>query len=171
VPITSKRRQRSIFGRSSSRGGVFSKLIVGAMLLPIKALIKHSEEKRMSLLGMNDVDRMNGLNFEQYVGNLLKRLGYSVKVTKASGDYGVDIIAKKYDRSYAIQVKRQYTNVSRRAISDAVTGMIHYKCSNSMVITNRYFSKAAVELAKSSNCVLVDRDGLISWIKQVDGRQ
>ena len=68
------------------------------------------------------------------------------------------------DDKIAIQVKRQQSNVSRRAVSDAVAGMNYYDCNKSMVITNSYYSKAAYELATVNYCELVDRDELVQWI-------
>ncbi|MDQ3131159.1 MAG: restriction endonuclease, partial [Acidobacteriota bacterium] len=112
-----------------------------------------------------DIDNMDGLDFEHYVADLLYKQGFETEVTKGSGDLGVDIIAANYDGKYAVQVKRYNQPVSRRAISDAVAGKSYYKCDLAMVITNNYFTKDAIKLAKSSGCLLVDRDKLIQWIK------
>jgi len=56
--------------------------------------------------------------------------------------------------------------VSRRAVSDAVAGQHYYNCDLAMVITNNYFQEGAIQLAKSTNCTLVDRDTLSEWIQQ-----
>jgi hypothetical protein len=66
----------------------------------------------------------------------------------------------------AIQVKRHTGKVSRRAISDAVGGMQHYRCNKAMVVTNSYFTPGAILLARSNRCTLVDRDQLSQWIIQ-----
>lgn len=50
---------------------------------------------RHFFFGVN-FDKMNGYEFEEYAAGYLKRNGYSkVTVTKASRDFGVDLIAKK----------------------------------------------------------------------------
>jgi restriction system protein len=85
-------------------------------------------------------------------------------MTKASGDLGVDLIASNDTSKIAIQAKRYESKVSRRAISDAVAGMRHYKCNRAMVITNNYFTPDAIKLAKSAGCMLIDRDVLADWI-------
>ncbi|MBV8101041.1 MAG: restriction endonuclease, partial [Verrucomicrobia bacterium] len=82
----------------------------------------------------------------------------------ASGDLGVDLIASKGQDRIAIQVKRYGGTVSRRAISDAVAGMQHYRCNQAMVITNSRFTPGAITLAKSTQCSLIDRDELVKWI-------
>lgn len=103
---------------------------------------------------------MNGLEFEVYIARLLRHMGYKVENIKASVDFGVDIIAKKQDETYAIQVKRHSYPVSRRAVSDAVAGKQHYNCDKAMVITNNYFTKDAIALANSCDCILIDRKTL-----------
>src|SRR5262249_6354482 len=109
-------------------------------------------------------DSMTGIDFERYLQELLKSQGYSVRLTQASGDLGVDLVASKNAEKIAIQAKRNSSKVSRRAVSDAVAGMQHYRCNKSMVITNNYFSPGAVTLARSTGCFLVDRDELAEWI-------
>jgi len=125
------------------------------------------ENRRLDALraiSVSDIDNMGGIQFEHYVKDLLRSRGYSAKVTSGSNDFGVDIIASKKGNKYAIQVKCQKSNVSRRAVSDAVAGMPFYKTNKCMVITNSYYSKGAYDLAKVNNCVLVDRDELAKWI-------
>lgn len=117
---------------------------------------------------ISDVDNMEGVRFEQYIGHLLQYRGFSVAVTKASGDLGADIVARKGWSKYAIQVKRHDGHVSRRAVSDAVAAMTHYKCNCAMVITNSYFSTGAKKLPESTNCVLVDRNTLARRISDFE---
>jgi HJR/Mrr/RecB family endonuclease len=110
------------------------------------------------------IDEMAGRDFEHYVAQLLSHQGFQTEVTPSSGDFGVDIVASKSSIKYAIQVKRQATNVSRRAISDAVGGQKHYSCNATMVVTNASFTDDAQELAKSNDCRLVDRAELRKWM-------
>lgn len=44
---------------------------------------------------VESVDKMDGHNFEVFVGKLFTALGYKTTVTKQSNDQGVDVIAKK----------------------------------------------------------------------------
>lgn len=127
-------------------------------------MLKVNRKIFLSDAGISYLDEMAGLDFEHYLGKLLENQGYSTTVTQGSGDLGVDIIATKDGVKYAIQAKRQSGNVSRRAVSDAVAGAMHYKCDKSMVVTNGYFSYGAKALAQSTNCILVDRDLLVKWV-------
>jgi restriction system protein len=118
---------------------------------------------------MDNIDSMSGVEFEDYLEGMLTTQGYSVKLTPGSSDFGVDLVATCSSEKIAIQVKRHRTRISRRAVSDAVAGMHHYRCDSAMVITNSYFTEGAVKLAKSTGCTLIDRDALARWIVQIEG--
>ncbi len=107
---------------------------------------------------------MVGVEFEKYLKKLLTYRGYSVMRTPGSGDFGVDLVASRSSDKIAIQVKRSESQISRRAISDAVAGMPHYSCNKAMVITNNHFTRGAVTLARSTSCILIDRIALARWI-------
>lgn len=136
------------------------------IVLTIVAFIHDVKEqnKRLKAIEISNVDLMEGVEFEEYLQKLLTGRGYSIDITKASGDLGVDLVAAKGDEKIAIQAKRFKANVSRRAISDAVAGMTYYGCNHAMVITNSYFSPGAMELATATGCILIDRDTLVNWI-------
>ena len=53
---------------------------------------------------LEKIDAMSGLDFEIFVANLLKKQGYVTTNLKGSGDFGVDVIAKKGGIKYAVQV-------------------------------------------------------------------
>ena len=105
-----------------------------------------------------DVDLMSGLEFEQFVADLFERKGYKVKVTKASGDQGIDVIAEKSGTKIGIQAKCYSGTVGNSAIQEAVAGKQFYLCDKAMVITNNYFTPSAIELAAANDVVLWNRD-------------
>lgn len=111
-------------------------------------------------LKLSDVDTMDGLKFEKYIANALKKQGYSNVTLTEQYDYGVDIIANKDGVRWGIQVKRYSGLVKAEAVRQVVTGLRVYSCDRAMVITNSVFSNVAVRLAESNDCVLVDRSGL-----------
>lgn len=100
---------------------------------------------------------MQGHEYEHLVAEHLKSKGYTgVKVTKASGDYGVDVIAHKHGSKYAVQCKYYTAPVGVAAVQEAVAGKAMYGCDEAMVVTNSTFTKAAEELAKANNVTLLD---------------
>lgn len=99
---------------------------------------------------------MEGHDYEYVVAAYLRNKGYhSVKVTKASGDYGVDVIAHKGQMKYAVQCKYYNSPVSLGAVQEAVAGKAMYGCNAAMVVTNSTFTKAAEELAAKNGVVLI----------------
>ncbi len=129
-----------------------------------KRRLRKQEERRFRTSELADVDNMSPYEFEKFVGELMKRRGYTTAVVGQAGDMGVDVVAQKGDKKYAVQVKRHSSRVSRRAVSDAVAGKEHYGCNAAMVVTNNHFTKGAEELARSTKCELVGRDTLADWI-------
>lgn len=98
---------------------------------------------------------MNGYNFEKQCAELLRAKGYrNVTVTKASGDQGVDIIAYKGAKKYAIQCKYYSSPVGNKAIQEVYAGAGYYDCTNCIVMTNSTFTKSAKDIANKLNVQL-----------------
>jgi len=103
---------------------------------------------------------MDGLNFEQYVANLLRANGFHNVSLTEKYDFGVDIIAEKDGMRWGIQAKRYSGLVKADAVRQIVTGLRLYGCDRAMVITNSTYSAVAQRLAAGNDCVLIDRIGL-----------
>ena len=101
---------------------------------------------------------MTGHEYEQVVARYLQRHGYyGVQVTKGSGDFGVDVIARKGLTKYAVQCKYYSHAVGLDAIQEVVAGKTYYGCDAAMVVTNSTFTKAARELATRNGVKLIER--------------
>jgi restriction system protein len=144
--------------------GFILAVIILIILIATKVASYNKEKSSLKALQLADVDSMTGANFENYVALLLRHQGFKAQVTRASNDFGVDIVAEKNKLKYAVQVKRYSRSVSRRAVSDAAGGKSYYKCNAAMVVTNNFFTAGAKELASSAKCELVDRNQLAKWI-------
>lgn len=128
----------------------------------------HSTNKNgFNGIKIEDVDLMSGIEFEAFIQDLFKRMGYSVNLTRASGDQGIDLIAKKNGLSIGIQTKCYSNSVSNKAVQEVAAGIKYYNLSKAMVITNNYFTKSAIELAISNDVTLWDRSLLKEKIKEV----
>jgi len=103
---------------------------------------------------------MNGHEFEHYVAEILTASGYHATVTKGSGDYGVDVLV---DSNVAVQVKYYSEPVGLKAVQEIVAGAIMYDCSETWVVTNNTFTKAAVALAEKNKVRLIDGEEL-DWM-------
>ena len=109
------------------------------------------------------LDTMDGFEFEYYCADLLSANGFDdVKVTRSSGDYGIDILAEKDGVTYAIQCKRYTGLVGVKAVQEAYAGRDYYDRMVGAVLTNQYFTKPAVQAARKLKILLWDRDYLQS---------
>ena len=131
------------------------------LIYSYKEQIKY--EERLSQANINEVDSMSGIEFEEYLEVLFKKLGYKVKRTKASNDYGADLILNGESR-IAIQAKRYNKTVGVKAIQEVNSARQYYNTTYAWVITNNYFSSNAINLANVTNVKLVDRDELVDLI-------
>ena len=114
-----------------------------------------------TITSVTNVDRMEGHEFEYFCAELLKRCGFEeVKVTRGSGDQGVDILATKEDIRYAIQCKNYSTPLGNKPIQEVYAGKTFYKCHVGVVMTNTTFTKSACELADSVGIILWDKERL-----------
>lgn len=115
--------------------------------------------------GLRVIDRMSGAEFEEFVAAQLRVAGYSVTPTASTGDYGVDLIAKKDGARMAVQCKRLAKAVGVAAVQQVVSGARQHGCSRTVVVTNQTFTKAARQLAITHQCRLVGRTQLQSWTR------
>lgn len=116
---------------------------------------------------VKELDEIEGHDFEYYCAELLKKRGFvDVVVTKASGDYGVDVLAEKDGVTYGIQCKAYATPVGVKAVQEAYAGKEYYDRMVGAVLTNQYFTKPAVEAAKKLKILLWDRGYLDSMIEE-----
>jgi HJR/Mrr/RecB family endonuclease len=155
--------------RLASRQNIVELLLVAGILLGI-ILLFTARAKLRARRGAHRsadslVDKMSGIEFERYVANILSRQGYKQIQLTEHYDLGLDIIARKQDVIWGIQVKRYATPVGIAAVRQAVAALQHYECDRAMVITNSSFSPSARDLAASNNCLLVDGQQLLRWAR------
>lgn len=114
-------------------------------------------DKRITV---EEIEHLNGFEFEELIGEFFRKAGYKVKVTKKSGDQGADLIVEKEGVSTAIQTKKYAGSVGNTAVQEVVAGMKYYDCDKSIVITTGKFTKGAFELAGRNGVQLIDKKGL-----------
>ncbi|MFM7592483.1 MAG: restriction endonuclease, partial [Isosphaeraceae bacterium] len=117
---------------------------------------------------IKEVDEMDGLEFELFIADIFKLKGYTIETTPVSGDFGVDLILNKNSIKSALQAKRYTGNVGVSAIQEVISGCAYYKCDNSIVLTNSFFTAAAVELGSKLGVFLINRTKLIKMITSLN---
>lgn len=139
-------------------------LFVLLLTVTVIFLVTRSYRKKC---GIKELDEIEGHEFEYYCAELLKKRGFiEVTVTKGSGDYGIDVLAEKDGVTYGIQCKAYTGPVGVKAVQEAFAGKEYYDRMVGAVLTNRYFTKPAVEAAKKLKILLWDRGYLDSMIEE-----
>lgn len=106
----------------------------------------------------NRMDDLEGHDFEFFCADLLRGQGFiDVEVTRASGDFGVDILAEKDGVTYAVQCKRYNGPVGVDAVLRTYGGQAYYERMVGAIMTNQYFTSPAVDAAKKLRILLWDR--------------
>ncbi len=152
--------------RNESISSCIAILIALAMLAYIFTIVfrncKNSKhDKKFINSDIKVVDKMNGQEFEEFLLAHFRKLGYSGHTTAVTGDYGADLILTKGSEKVAVQAKRYKSNVGIDAIQQVIGAKAYYHANKGIVATNSYFTKNAINLAKSSNIELIDRNSLI----------
>ena len=115
---------------------------------------------------LKQLDEMDGHQFEYACADILKANGYKhVKVTRSSGDFGVDIIAEKDKVRYAIQCKRYNHKLDNTPIQEVVGNDSYHIIP---VMTNQYFTEPAKQLAQVNDIELLDRDTLSHMVDKTE---
>ncbi len=117
---------------------------------------------------------MSGIEFENFVAGLYRSRGFEVELTRASGDYGADLIVAAagglrrsewdpkrfrsdgYTDRMTVQCKRYGGPVGVTAVMAIISGKGWYDCSRAAVVTNSTFTAQARELAEVHSVALID---------------
>lgn len=126
--------------------------------------VKLEEFDPSSYITIFTIDAMDGYEFEDFLVKMFSGIGYDVQSTKRTGDQGADLFVTKFGEKVVIQAKNYSENVGNAAVQQALAAKTFYGCDQAMVVTNRFFTTSAKELAESAGVKLVDRQGLQSYM-------
>jgi SNF2 family DNA or RNA helicase len=118
---------------------------------------------------------MSGREFEEFVNELFRDLGYETELTQAARDGGVDVIARRDDvvgvtTTLYIQCKNHATPIGVEVVR-AIAGVVPIDDAgaHAMVICPAGFSADAISFAEKRNVQLVDSDRLAELLAGAAG--
>jgi hypothetical protein len=118
------------------------------------------------------MDKLDPFDFEKMVAERYEQLGYAVRLTPKSGDFGVDIWIDKEGKRGAVQCKRyaKANKVGRPEIQ-AFAGAIHSEeASYGVFITTGYFSDNARQTIRKLNSKIfietMDREQVFNFLNE-----
>jgi len=115
-------------------------------------LQKEKEEKRKQYQYWMEIDPWE---FENEIALLFERQGYSAKVTKGSGDGGIDILLNKNRTKGIVQCKRFKSKVGPGPVRDLYGTMMAGNYEFGYLVCPSGFSSSAYEFSKRKNIKLV----------------
>ncbi len=102
------------------------------------------------------IEQMAGREFEEHVGEMLRHHGYSVTLTQATNDQGVDLVIRKDSKTIAVQCKRTRAPVGIAAVQQVVAGQRMYNAQEAWVVASSAFTPAAKACAEANQVRLID---------------
>lgn len=137
---------------------------VAAMLAKLAWLLRR--RLRLARAGLHQIDRMTGLEFEDFAALLFGRLGYEVEQTPPQGDRGADLVLTGDQGREVVQLKRSGRVVGVQAVQEVVASRAWYQADRAVVLTNSTFTAHARELAEANQVSLLDRADLERLLAQ-----
>ena len=114
------------------------------------AVLVHDEIKRPKFR-----EKMSPEEFEHYCAAVLREQKWNARVTKASGDQGVDIVAEKRGLRIVVQCKKYSKPVGNRAVQEIVAAIAHEDAQRGVVVATCDYTPAAERLAASNEVLLL----------------
>jgi len=114
---------------------------------------------------VNKLYQLHPTDFEIFIAELYKRLGYKTERTKTSGDEGIDVFAEKDGKKYVIQVKRSSSPVGSPVIQKLYGSMAHVLADYGICVSLAGYSTQAHKFAENKKIELLDGDDIVSLMR------
>lgn len=101
------------------------------------------------------VDSLDPIQFEHYCADILRSNGWDARVTQASGDQGIDVIASLGNVKAVLQCKKYSQPVGNAAVQEIFAGKQHEQAHVAAVVSNATFTPSAKQLASSTGVHLL----------------
>lgn len=106
---------------------------------------------------------MTGHEYEHYIADLIRELGWTANVTPGSGDHGADVIAERDGTRIAIQCKLYSSPVGNKSVQEAFSAKSFYDCDDACVVTNANFTLAAKKAASKLGVALLHHEDMPAY--------
>jgi len=114
---------------------------------------------------------LDGLRFERELANVFELAGYYVKLTKGSGDKGVDIFLKNEGKHTIVQCKAHKKAVGPATVRDLYGTMLDCGADEAILASTNGFTIGVYEFVKDKNIQLWDIDTIIEFKEKHSGKR
>ncbi len=130
------------------------------MALALFGLLHMAVLVHEQISGARFEDNMSPQEYEHYCAALLRERRWTARVTQASGDQGVDIVAEKRGARIVVQCKKYSKPVGNRAVQEIVAAIAHEDAERGVVVATGGYTRAAKRLAASNRVLLLHHSQL-----------
>jgi len=100
-------------------------------------------------------EKMTPTEFELFCAEQLRASGWDARLTRTTGDQGVDVIAEKTGLRVVLQCKLYSGSVGNSAVQEVVAGKAYERADRCAVVTNSRYTPAAEQLAATNGVLLL----------------
>ena len=136
----------------------------------VAAVAEDIEETTRDFVLKRLAQEMKGHPFAEFVGQLLRTMGYRTRVSPEGPDGGIDIVAHKDELGFEPPIIKVQVKSTEGSVGDPLVSALYGKVGASefgLMVTLGTFTAQATSFAKSrSNLRLIDGDELVKIIFQ-----
>jgi len=123
-----------------------------------------SEDERRRLWTLDDLNRLTGKQFEELIGSLFARDGYTVRHCGGSGDDGIDLVLQMGQTKDVVQCKRWKSDIGSPVVRDFYGALMHAGARHGFIITTASFSPSARNFAVGKPITLLPGTDILRWL-------
>lgn len=116
---------------------------------------------------VRNLDDVSPIDFEHQCADLLNQSGWIARVTQASGDQGIDVIATYGNVKAVFQVKKYSQPVGNSAVQEIIAGKAFEQAHVAAVVTNSTFTASAKKLANATGVFLLHYSELPDFAEEL----
>lgn len=137
------------------------RLIFFSLIKSIFIIKNIISNKELMQKDFQEIEKLNGLDFDYLLKNLFEMRGYIATVTTGMENQRANLILWKGTKKYIVKTNGISKRVCVRDVQAILTSRKNYGADEVLVVTNHYFSNSAIKFAKINNITLIDHDQLI----------
>lgn len=116
---------------------------------------------------VKNLDDVSPIDFEHQCAEILNQTGWTARVTQASGDQGIDVIATYGNVKAVFQVKKYSKPVGNSAVQEILAGKAFEQAHVAAVVTDSTFTASAKKLANATGVFLLHYSELPDFAEEL----
>ena len=137
----------------------------------ISEILNHlgfGENYPQSLTLVDKFSHMSGTDFEHWVADYFRKEGYDARITKTTGDHGIDLLLYKSSTLVgAVQCKNWDASVGEPTVRDFYGSLLSAKAPEGYIFATTSFTQQAKDFVQDKPIKLIDLEELIKLTNKI----